>query len=243
MSGRLIVGTSGFAYADWKPRFYPEGLAQSKFLPHYATRLSGVEINYTFSRFPTAKLLDGWAAKVPPSFVLCLKTPKLITHQKRLRACETLFAGFAATAGALGPRLGPLLVQLPPTMPADAALLRDFLAAAPPSVRLAFEFRDPSWDSGETREALAQTGAAWVVAETGRGGAVMHRTADFVYLRLRRDAYDTDAIDGWITRIAALLAEDTDVFCFLRHDADGANAVAAERMIAALTEGGREQHA
>lgn len=238
-----MIGTSGFAYADWKPLFYPDGLAQTKFLPHYASRLNGVEINYTFNRFPTIKLLDGWGAKVPQPFVFCLKTPKLITHHKRLRECETPFGDFVATAAALGPRLGPVLVQLPPRMPADAGLLQDFLAAAPPPVRMAFEFRDASWNSDEIRGVLARAHAAWVVADHEDARGEMPRTTDFVYLRLRRDAYDARAIDGWIARIGALLADGTDVYCFLRHDADGSNALAAERMITALREGPREEPA
>ena len=235
MSGRVVIGTSGFAYPDWKPRFYPQQQPQAKLLPHYASRLSGVEINYTFNRFPTEALLGGWAGKVSDAFTFCLKTPKLITHQKRLRECETLFADFAATAATLGPRLGPLLVQLPPAMPADPALLAAFLSAAPPSVRLACEFRDPSWDVDAIRAALSHAGAAWVAAETGDAGTAIHPAAPgFAYLRLRRDAYDDDAINAWTERIATLAADGCDVFCFLRHDADGSNALAAERMIAAL---------
>lgn len=235
MSGAIVVGTSGFAYADWKPLFYPDGLAQAKFLALYASRLGGVEINYTFNRFPTPKLLEGWAGKVPDSFVFSLKTPKLITHQKKLRECETLFHDFAKTASLLGGRTGPLLLQLPPSMPADPGLLRDILAQAPGPARVACEFRDPSWDTDAVRAVLADAGAAWVIAESGASPPAMHVTAPaFTYLRLRRDAYDDAAANAWIDRIAGLAAGGTAVFCYLRHDADGSNALVAERMIAAL---------
>lgn len=241
MSARLIAGTSGFAYADWKPRFYPDGVAQAKFLPHYATRLSGVEINYTFNRFPTEKLLDGWAGKTPEGFAFCLKTPKVITHQKRLRDCGEMFRDFATTAATLGPRSGPLLVQLAPTMPADTGLLREFLTAAPPGTRIAVEFRHPSWDDDAVRDALAGAGAAWVAAETDDAPATIHRTAPFTYLRLRRSAYDEASLSEWRGRIASLLEDGCDVHCFLRHDADGANAIAAEDLLAGFAERERQQ--
>ena len=237
MSARLVAGTSGFAYADWKPRFYPDGLAQAKFLAHYASRLPGVEINYTFNRFPTGKLLDGWAAKTPEPFAFCLKTPKLITHQKRLRECAEPFASFTATSAGLGERLGPVLVQLPPTMPADTGLLREFLAGATAGVRVAAEFRHASWDTDKTREVLHAAGAAWVAAESDDAAPTIHRTAPgFAYLRLRRNAYDDESMAGWSDRIAALLNDGCDVFCFLRHDADGANALAAETLQARFAE-------
>lgn len=241
MSGTPVVGTSGFAYADWKPRFYPDGLAQAKFLAHYATRLSGVEINYTFNRFPTETLLEGWAAKTPESFAFSLKTPKVITHQKRLRDCGEQFARFAATAATLGARSGPLLVQLPPTMPADPVLLREFLSSAPGTARVAVEFRHPSWDTDDTRSVLAGAGAAWVAAEAPGRAAAIHRTAPgFTYLRLRNDAYDDAAIDAWRARIEALLSDGCDVYCYLRHDADGANAVAARQLLSVVREGRRK---
>lgn len=238
MSASLVVGTSGFAYADWKPRFYPDGLAQAKFLSHYATRLSGVEINYTFNRFPTERLLEGWAAKTPDAFTFSLKTPKVITHQKRLRECGEQFAQFAATAATLSRRFGPVLVQLAPTMPADPALLAQFLASVPAEARVAVEFRHPSWDTDETRRALADAKAAWVCADTPERAAAIHRTApDFTYLRLRKNAYDDAAIDAWRTRIESLMSDGCDVYCYLRHDADGANAVAAERLLTMVREG------
>ncbi|HEY6912353.1 MAG TPA: DUF72 domain-containing protein, partial [Myxococcales bacterium] len=121
------VGTSGYQYEAWKGSFYPEDLSAKKMLAYYAERLDTVEINYSFYRRPTAKILDGWAAQVPDRFRFALKAWQRITHQKRLRDAEELVSSFAEAARALGPRLAPVLYQLPPNLKADVPLLRDFV--------------------------------------------------------------------------------------------------------------------
>ncbi len=224
----LWVGTSGFAYADWKPLFYPTGLATAKLLTHYATRLNSVEINYTFNRFPTEALLAGWNAKVPEGFAFALKAPRAITHQKKLRDGAELVARFFQPAARMS---GPTLFQLPPTFAADVSLLEDFCALLPAGRRHAFEFRHPSWESDDILAVLEKHGAAWVAAETDEQEARLHATTPgFTYLRLRRNAYDDPQLAGWRDRIAGLRSGGADVYCFLRHDADGSNALAAERL-------------
>lgn len=221
-----FVGTSGFAYPDWRPRFYPDGLAQAKLLAHYATRLNSVEINYTFNRFPTEKLLAGWAEKTPESFVFSLKLPKAITHIRKLRDCAEDLSRFVAPVRSLGRRLGAVLVQTAPTFQADHATLKSFLAPLPPDIRFGFEFRHPSWNTDDTLRLLGEHGCAWVWAEDDDADATMHDTAaGFAYLRLRKSAYP-DVAD-WARRIAAI---DADVYAYLRHDEDGANALAAENL-------------
>ncbi|MHB8513243.1 MAG: DUF72 domain-containing protein [Actinomycetota bacterium] len=218
----FFVGTSGFAYKDWKPRFYPAGTPQTKLLEQYATRLNSVEINYTFQRFPTEKLLHGWSSKVPDGFTFSLKTPRVITHNKRLRDCSGEMERFLAPARTLGEKLGAVLIQLPPTMVCDEIVLKDFLSLLPEDLRFAMEFRHRSWSCDSVIEALREHGVAWVSAESDDSEAIMHATAPFSYLRLRRSAYDDAAIRAW----AQLIEEDA--FVYLKHDADGANAVAAE---------------
>ncbi|MGH2831022.1 MAG: DUF72 domain-containing protein [Actinomycetota bacterium] len=236
--GRALVGTSGFAYADWRPRFYPEGLAQSKFLAHYASRLRSVEINYTFNRFPTESLLSGWAGKVPPEFSFALKLPRRITHERRLRDCGVDLARFAAPAATLGRRLGPLLAQTPPTLPADKDVLQNFVAAVPPGMRVAMEFRHPSWDDDAVREILREAGIAWAIVEDEDREAAVHQTGTgFAYARLRRPAYDDEHLSRWREALNGLLDEGLDVYCYLRHDAGGSNALAAESLASRLALG------
>src|SRR5437660_12149910 len=128
---RLIVGTSGYSYKEWKGTFYPEDLPATKMLSFYAQHFDSVEINNTFYRMPEAKMLEKWATQVPDGFTFVLKAPQRITHQKRLAGAEDDVAHFLEVAATLGPKLGPLLFQLPPYARKDAAKLRDFLALLP----------------------------------------------------------------------------------------------------------------
>jgi len=149
--GRLYAGTSGFAYKTWKPGFYPEKLKSKDMLRYYAERLPSVEINNTFYRMPSEKLLADWCAETPESFLFTLKGPQRITHMARLRDVGDPLAHFLKTARTLGPRLGCILFQCPPYLRYDAALLDAFLAELPEDgMRFAMEFRHPSW--GDARE-------------------------------------------------------------------------------------------
>jgi uncharacterized protein YecE (DUF72 family) len=117
----VYAGTSGWAYATWKPGFYPAGLPAKKFLEHYASRLNSVEVNYTFRMLPSVAMLAGWLAATHAGFRFSFKAPQRITHFNRLRDCDAAVSEFVA---ALEPvraagRLGPLLFQLPPNFKVD----------------------------------------------------------------------------------------------------------------------------
>lgn len=239
MPARAFVGTSGFAYETWRGGFYPAGLKRPDMLTSYAARLTGVEINYTFNRFPTESLLSGWAAKTPETFSFALKAPRRITHELRLAGAAEPVARLIDIARTLGPRLGPLLFQTPPTLAAQPARLGALLEALPAGTAAAFEFRHPSWDTDETRAMLAAAGAAWCIADDEGPPATPYRTApDLAYLRLRRESYDDEELDRWIRSIAAMAAEGTDVHCYFRHTDDGRGAVYALRVLERLREQG-----
>ncbi len=209
------VGTSGYNYEAWRGSFYPEELSSKKMLGYYAERFDTVEINYSFYRKPTAKILEGWAAQVPERFRFALKAWQRITHQKRLRETEELVSSFAEVARALGPRLAPVLYQLPPNLKADVPLLRDFLNQLPRDLRAAFEFRHASWFSDETYSALRDAGAALCVAESDELATPAVRTADFGYLRLRRLDYDAAALARWAEFVKG---SPGDVFVYFKHE-------------------------
>ena len=135
---RFWVGTSGYNYPEWKGSFYPERMPSKKMLPYYAERLSTVEINYTFYRMPTEKLVLGWSAITPPGFKFTLKAPRRITHDARLRNCGEMTRAFCAAAGALAGKLAVLLFQLPPSFKKDVAVLDEFLASLPPGPHSSF---------------------------------------------------------------------------------------------------------
>ena len=223
---RVLVGTSGYSYKEWKGPFYPEKLPASGFLKYYAERFSTVEINNTFYKMPTSKLVEGWAAEVPPGFTFALKAPQRITHSKRLEGASEATEAFARIARTLGPRLGPLLFQLPPFQKKDVPRLAAFLDEAPEGVRLAFEFRHASWFEDDVFEAMRSKGAALCVAEGEELESPLVATADWGYLRLRRDAYPDDVLEGWAGRIAAQRWKEA--FVYLKHDDGDAPGVALQ---------------
>jgi uncharacterized protein YecE (DUF72 family) len=227
----VLVGTSGYNYDAWKGSFYPEDLPGRKMLAWYAERFSTVEINYSFYRKPTAKLLEGWAAQVPPGFRFALKAWQRITHQKRLRDCAELVAAFCDAARALGPRLGPVLYQLPPNLKADVALLRDFLNQLPRDLRAAFEFRHESWFTEETWAALRDAGAALCVAESEDLATPAVRTAPFGYFRLRRLDYDEAALLKWAEAVTGF---PEDVFVYFKHEDEARGPAFAKRFVELL---------
>lgn len=234
---RVWIGTSGYNYAEWKGNFYPERLTSAKMLPYYADRFSTVEINYTFYRMPTAKLVSGWAAATPPTFTFTLKAPRRITHDARLRQCEEPVAAFCDAARSLGPKLGVLLFQLPPSFKKDLAVLEAFLAMLPQGVRAAFEFRHTSWHDEAVFERLAARAFALCIADSERLTTPTVATASYGYFRLRDDGYD----DADIARWADVIRSEPrwrDVFVYFKHEAEGKGPALATRLTEVLAEGG-----
>jgi uncharacterized protein YecE (DUF72 family) len=217
---RLLVGTSGFSYAEWKGNFYPAGLADSAMLSSYSERLPTVEINNTFYRMPKPDLLEGWRAKVAPEFRFALKAPKSITHISRLKDAGDGTAHFLRVARTLGEQLGPILFQLAPFLRKDVGVLREFLALLPPGTEPAFEFRHASWFDDEVSTVLADKGAALVAGDPDEGEPLpLVATARFGYLRLRAPSYDVKGLEAWHARIAAQPWETA--YVYLKHEVLG----------------------
>ncbi len=217
---RIHVGTSGFAYKEWRGSFYPEKMREKDMLRYYAERLRTVEINNTFYRLPSQETLLRWAEQVSAGFTFVLKASQRITHRQRLKpeSAETV-AYLFETARALGERLGPVFFQTPPLLKKDAGRLRAFLAALPPAHPVAFEFRHETWFDDEVYQALRERNAALVSAdkdESGAEGTPIVPTADWGYLRLRRCDYDQAALDAWRERISA--QPWREAFVFFKHE-------------------------
>jgi uncharacterized protein YecE (DUF72 family) len=230
--GEIYAGTSGWAYASWKPEFYPPKLAASRFLNHYATRLNSVEVNYTFRRIPSASLLQRWADETPAGFQFALKAPQAITHIKRLRDAGSTLAYFMDALEPLlkAEELGPVLFQLPPNFKCDVARLREFLALRPRWLRAAFEFRDQSWFVEEVYEELRKAGAALCLAESEELATPQVLTADFHYLRLRKPSYSAKAVTARVRE----LARSGDVYVYLKHEDTPEGAITAETVLKAF---------
>ncbi|WP_248353995.1 DUF72 domain-containing protein [Anaeromyxobacter oryzae] len=212
----IRIGTSGWSYAAWKGRFYPADLPTTRMLAFYAGRFGAVEVNNTFYRMPRAATLATWREEVPPAFVFALKGPQRVTHFQRLAGVEEPVGYFYRTAAELGPSLGPILWQLPPTLKKDVPRLRDFLALLPRGGRAALEFRHPSWLEDDSLALLADHGVALCVAEDEEHAIPLVATAPFGYLRLRRPDYDAPALLAWAERVAAQPWEDA--FVFFKHE-------------------------
>lgn len=235
---RAFVGTSGWAYASWKPKFYPEETKPADLLRYYATRLRTNEVNYTFNHLPTDKNIADWKAATPDDFVFTLKASQRITHVDRLQHPTDTLPLFFERARPLGSRLGPILFQTPPWLKRGDDLLAGFVASLPAGQRCALEVRDPSWYVPEVYELLRMRDVALVHAEGERAPSpaeTLGQTADFAYVRLRsREGYDDVAVATWTERLRGVLAAGKDVYAYFRHDDDGANARAAEKLRDAL---------
>jgi uncharacterized protein YecE (DUF72 family) len=230
--GRLYCGTSGFAYPSWKPEFYPPKLASKDFLKHYATRLNSVEANYTFRRLPSPSTLESWVNCTPAGFVFAPKAHQRITHIQRLRPSEFTDVFFRAidplrTSG----RLGPVLVQLPPNMKCDVALLEAFIATLPEDIRFAFEFRNTTWLTDEIYEVLEKRGAALCLAESEKLVIPEVLTASFIYARLRKPDYTPEERAEIAARARRFLDEGRDLYVYFKHEDDPAGALYAEELL------------
>jgi len=227
------IGTSGFQYAEWKGNFYPEDLPTSKMLPYYAERFSTTEINYTFHRIPAPKTIDNWKALTPEKFRLALKAPQKITHWSKLRDCADTLDYFCKVATGLGERLGPILFQLPPTFKKETDLLRSFLRELP-SIRAAFEFRHESWFDDEVFDVLKSRNVALCVADTGDLETPRQITADYGYLRLRREDYQKKDVEIWSTFVREQKSNWKDAFVYFKHEESGTGPKLAKQMIELL---------
>jgi uncharacterized protein YecE (DUF72 family) len=232
--GRAFVGTSGWSYTTWKPLFYPSEIKSRDFLRYYATRLSTLEVNYTFNHLPTEKNITVWREATPQEFLFALKASQQITHYRQLRDPAETLPLFFERARPLGDRLGPVLFQTPPWLKRDDDRLAGFLASLPRDVRCALEVRDPSWYVDEVYELLRTVGVALVHAEGERAPSPVDTlgvTAPFAYARLRnRAGYDETSLGAWASRFHELILAGKDVYAYFRHDDNGANALSAERL-------------
>jgi len=229
------IGTSGYNYPEWKGTFYPTGLPAAKMLPYYAARFPTVEINYTFYRMPTEKLVSGWAAQTPVPFRLTLKAPRRITHDSRLKNCGELVSAFCAAAGTLGDKLGALLFQLPPQFKKDLAGFDAFLDQLPPKVCAAFEFRHASWLDEEIYDRLRRRNLALCVADSEKMSTPVRVTADYAYFRLRDEGYTPADIARWAETIARETAACRDVYVYFKHEEQGKGPEFARLLMDRLT--------
>jgi len=223
LAGKLRIGTSGYSYKQWKGSFYPEKLPDKEMLSFYGKQFETVEINHSFYRMPTESVLLAWAASVPEGFRFALKANQKITHIQRLRNCGETLKRFLEVASVLndGNHLGPVLVQLPPNFKFDEPLLEEFLTLKPPAFQFAFEVRHASWYTEETYAVLRKHNVALCLAETEEQTPPEQLTADFTYVRLRKENYTAKELDVWKKHFDGWMKQGVDVFAYCKHEDEG----------------------
>jgi uncharacterized protein YecE (DUF72 family) len=231
----LKIGTSGWQYKDWKGRFYPERLPQRLWLEHYAGHYGVVEINNAFYRLPERTTFEQWRTRTPDGFVFAVKMSRYLTHIKRLREPAEPVSRFLSRADALGDKLGPVLLQLPPTLRADLDALAQTLKQFPARVRVVVEPRHETWFTDDCRRLLEKHHAALCWADRrSRLVTPLWRTADFVYLRMHEGRaspwprYGARALATWAQRLSGV----PEGFVFFNNDPGGAAVTDADAMIA-----------
>ncbi len=215
------IGTSGFQYPEWKGTFYPEKMPTAKMLPYYAERFSTTEVNYTFHRIPSAKTIDNWCSATPDRFQFSLKAPQKVTHFAKLRNCADTLRYFFEVVSSLERKLGPVLYQLPPSLKKDAELLAAFLQDLPPRMRCAFEFRHESWFDDGVFELLRKANVALCLADSEKLTTPLVATADYGYLRLRREDYTAADVKQWAEKIRGLSSNWSDALVYFKHEESG----------------------
>jgi uncharacterized protein YecE (DUF72 family) len=221
----IRVGTSGWQYDDWLGEVYPRDLPKRAWLAHLASRFRTVEVNNSFYRLPSPEAFARWRDETPDGFVIAVKASRFITHIRRLRDCREPVGLLWSRARELGPRLGPILFQLPPRFPVDVSRLEGFLGVLPRAMRAAFEFRDRSWETDEVFQALDRAGAAFVLADRPGARVPGVVTGGWSYVRFhqgREDdpGYTRAKLRRWADRLAGLAVDD--VFVYFNNDTGGA---------------------
>lgn len=243
----VLIGTSGWHYQHWKGGFYPRGVPASRWLAHYAERFDTVELNNAFYRLPEASTFSMWARTLPAGFVVAVKMSRYLTHVKRLRDPKEPVQRFMERARGLGPKLGPVLLQLPPNLQIDLPALDAVLDASPGRVRVAVELRHASWFVPATRELLESRGAALCIADTAGGlgfNSPLWRTTDWGYVRFHagrahpHPCYGRAALEKWARRLAELWPDHSDVFAYFNNDEHGCAPRDARRFALAVSRSG-----
>ncbi|WP_433614844.1 DUF72 domain-containing protein [Dactylosporangium sp. CA-139114] len=237
----MRIGTSGWQYKDWRDRFYPRDVPHRLWLEHYAAAFGTVEVNNAFYRLPERKTFEDWRTRTPADFSFAVKASRFLTHVKRLREPEEPVGRLMDRAAGLGRKLGPVLLQLPPTLPADPEALDRTLRAFPRGVRIAVEPRHDSWWNGDVKAVLTQHDAALCWSDRkGRPQSPLWRTAGWGYLRLHEGRatpwprYGRASLDSWTARLAGTFTNQ-DIYVYFNND-QGCAAVADAVAFARLAE-------
>jgi uncharacterized protein YecE (DUF72 family) len=226
----IYVGTSGYSYKEWKGSFYPEKISAKDMLSYYASRLHAVELNNTFYRMPQPSMIESWKAQVPENFRFSVKAPQSITHFRRLNNAGPQTQLMLKTIAAFEDRLGAVIFRLPENMKNDLKRLEMFLKELPADTPAVFDFRHPSWFDDEVVDLLRSQKRVFCVSDIEElPESYTFKTADWGYVRLRRERYTKAELVKWIKRIKAQNWKDT--YVFFKHEDEGTGPQLAARFI------------
>jgi len=227
----LYVGTSGYSYKEWKGSFYPDKISPKEMLGYYASRLHAVELNNTFYRMPKPEMIESWKSQVPENFRFSVKAPQTITHFRRLKDAAPQTRIMLKTVAALDQRLGAVIFRLPEEMKKDLKRLESFLKVLPVDTPAVFDFRHPTWFDDEVVELLRSQKRVFCVSDIEElPESYTFKTADWGYVRLRRERYTEAELVRWVKRIKAQKWNDT--YVFFKHEDEGTGPTLAAQFVA-----------
>ena len=221
---QIRIGTSGWLYPHWSGQFYPADLAGADRLPFYAERFSTVEVNSTFYRLPPVETVESWRAKTPDSFVFSCKISQYVSHRKKLKDPGLTLPPFLDRIRGLGPKLGPILVQLPPRWRVNETRLAAFLDVLPVDLRFAIEFRDQTWWTDAVFDLLRRHNAAFCHFDLAATKSPQEQTADFVYFRMHgpeeayKGSYGARTLQSLAQSCLKWQGQGADVYCYFDND-------------------------
>jgi len=228
---KVYIGTSGFSYSDWKERFYPEDLPESKRLEYFTSKFKTVEINSSFYHLPQKSTFEGWRKRTPEGFLFAIKVSRYISHRKYLKECREPWQNFYERAKLLKEKLGPFLVQLPPKWTENLGRVEKFMKIIrdiSPKHRFAFEFRDKSWFQKKVVDFFKkEKNIILCEADSNKWPHVGEITGDFVYIRLHgpkklyASSYPEKELERWTDKIQKYLKRGLDVYCYFNNDFKG----------------------
>jgi uncharacterized protein YecE (DUF72 family) len=228
---KYFVGTSGWQYSEWLGKFYPEKFRKDDMLRYYAERFSSVEVNYTFNRLPSEKVLKGWCDQTPKGFRFTLKAHRAITHSRSLSPGDIL-EKFLEAGNLLGPKRGVTLFQFPPWLHKDIPSITKLFRRIPEGTRAAFEFRHPTWFCDELYERLRKRNLAFCAAESETLTTPEVVTADYGYFRLRLVKYTDRDIVAYAEQIRSAALKET--YVYFKHEEEGSGPILAAKLNAKL---------
>lgn len=224
----IRIGTSGWQYRDWRGTFYPQRMPVNGWLEYYSAAFGTVEVNNTFYKLPDAHVFAGWRDRTPQDFIVTVKANRFLSHIRRLKDPSSVIDRMMEATKHLGPKLGPVLVQLPPNLQTDVAALAESIDAFPPDIKLAFEFRHASWFTDETRRLMTEKGVALVWSDRDEQHlAPTWDTAGWGYVRFHSGTadpapcYRRETLERRATELIETFGENKDVYVYFNNDPGG----------------------